>query len=102
MVTGWSKVRSVEVRTYKGKDEAEANRLFHEEAGRLGAVGYRPTRQVWAKPDAGWVVPFALMVPGYLIGGGYGLVVVAAVDVVYILVSSHRARGTLSVTFRRY
>jgi hypothetical protein len=94
---------AVQVRTYKAKDQSGANELFQQDANVLGGQGYRPTNQIWVGASKAriFLTPLILLIPGYLIGGIYGVAIAAVIGVVYILVASMQARGTLSVTYTR-
>lgn len=93
----------VQVRTYRGKDQARANAEFQTDANVLGAQGYRPTNQSWVGPSKAriFLTPLILLIPGYLIGGIYGVAIAAVIGVVYILFASMQAKGTLSVTYTK-
>jgi hypothetical protein len=93
----------VQVRTYRAKDQLRANELFQTDANVLGAQGYRPTNQIWVGPSKAriFLTPLILLIPGYLIGGIYGLAIAAVIGIVYILIASAQAKGTLSVTYTR-
>jgi hypothetical protein len=93
----------VQVRTYQGKDQANANVLFQQDANVLGVDGYRPTNQTWAAPSKTriFLTPLILLIPGYLLGGIYGVGLAAIIGAVYILYASIRSKGTLSVTYTR-
>jgi hypothetical protein len=91
----------VQVRTYRAKDQLQANELFQTDANVLGAQGYRPTNQIWVGPSKAriFLTPLILLIPGYLIGGIYGVAIAAVIGVAYILIASIQAKGTLSVTY---
>lgn len=77
------------VRVYRGSQQADVNRKFQEEAGRLGHVGYEPSTQSWAQGQWGcgaWL--FALLAC---------IVVVGLLVFLYMLIV--KPEGTLTVTF---
>lgn len=93
----------VQVRTYRAKDHAKANELFQADANVLGGQGYRPTSQQWTGASKAriFLTPLILLIPGYLLGGIYGIAIAAIIGVVYILFASIQSKGTLSVTYTR-
>jgi len=98
-----SESQPVQVRTYRAKDQVRANEAFQQDANVLGSQGYRPTNQIWVGPSKAriFLTPLILLIPGYLIGGIYGVAIAAVIGVVYIIVASMQAKGTLSVTYTK-
>lgn len=99
---------AVQVRTYQGRDQAEANAIFQEDANQLATAGYRPTAQTWSYPSRIriFVTPVIVIIAALLVGSltGYTVatVIIAAIlSVFYILYASARIEGTLSVTYTR-
>jgi hypothetical protein len=93
--------RHTEVRTYWGRNLAEATALFQTDADELAANGYRPTSQVWTGPPSGVRIvlpPLILLIPAQLIFGIYGVAIAALIGIVYIVWMWTQARGTLNVT----
>ena len=91
-----------EVRTYWGRSQAEASALFQTDASELAANGYRPTSQVWTGPPSRVrivLTPLILLIPAQLIFGTYGVVIAAAIGIIYVVWMWTQARGTLNVTF---
>ena len=78
------------VRTYKGKQQADANKDFAKDAARLSREHYFPTTQSWAQGQWGcgaWLIAVACIL---LIG--FGLLIIA-----YMLIV--KPAGTLTVTY---
>jgi hypothetical protein len=78
------------VRTYKGKQQADANHEFAKEAEKLSRDYYYPTTQSWAQGQWGcgaWLIAVACIL---LVG--FGLLVIA-----YMLIV--KPSGTLTVTY---
>ena len=93
-----------EVRTYWGRNEAEATAAFQSDALELAASGYRPTSQVWnAPPSRVRIVlpPLILFITAQLIFGINGAAVAALFGIIYIGWMATQARGTLNVTLTR-
>lgn len=91
----------VEVRTYWGRNQAEASALFQTDVKELAANGYRPTSQVWTGPPSRVrivLTPLILLIPAQFIFGIYGVVIAAVFGIIYILWMWTQARGTLNVT----
>jgi hypothetical protein len=95
--------QTVQVRTYRAKDQARANQEFQQDANVLGTQGYRPTNQIWVGPSKAriFLTPLVLLIPGYLIGGIYGVAIAAVIGVAYVIFASFQAKGTLSVTYTK-
>lgn len=102
-MTARTSEQPVQVRTYRAKDQARANAMFQADANTLGGQGYRPTSQQWTAASKAriFLTPLVLLIPGYLLGGIYGVAIAAAIGVAYILFASMQAKGTLSVTYTR-
>ena len=90
-----------EVRTYWGRNQAEATALFQVDALELAAIGYRPTSQVWTGPPSRvrlLLTPLLLLIPIQLIFGIYGVAIAAVFGIIYILYMWTHRRGKLNVT----
>jgi hypothetical protein len=89
----------VEVRTYRGRSQADAAQRFGTDAEALAAHGLFPSMQMWTHPQL-WrtfVTPVVLIVAGYLLLGIAGAAAGAAIGIGYVI--AVRPTGTLSVTY---
>jgi len=96
----------VEVRTYQARSQAAASAMYATEASAMAQQGLLPTQQVWSGPRYARLVitPIILVAVGWLIGalliGSWlGIIVGAAIGIVYLFVA--RPVGTMTVTYTR-
>lgn len=92
---------SVQVHTYKAKNQPAAAAQFTLESSKMAAQGYTPTGQSWASPSYARLVitPVVLIIVGFLFVGLYGLLIGLALGIVYVL--AVRPLGSLMVTYER-
>lgn len=79
------------VRTYRGKQQADTNAAFQEEAKYLAWAGFRPTTQSWAAGQWGC--------GAFLVALLLAVVLIGILVFIYMLVV--KPEGTLTVTYSR-
>lgn len=92
---------SVQVQTYKAKNQSAAAAQFALESSKMAAQGYHPTNQSWAAPSYARLIitPLVLIFVGLLLVGFYGLIGGLVLGIIYVLLV--RPVGSLMVTYER-
>ena len=78
------------VRAYRGKQQADANKDFANDAARLSMESYFPTTQSWAQGQ--WGCGAWLIAAAFILLFGFGLLIIAYMIIV-------KPSGTLTVTY---